>query len=135
MIVFSFSTDLLGQHGDTDSEDFSDYSDESSVHELEIDDCDSVGDYAVVSSRRYGSTKFYPSMPYFLKMFTGKKWDISEDFPLWCESVSEYFQEYEFDDDILGKKLTAEEEEALRLFLAGNQSLVQSTARLHRQSI
>lgn len=55
-------------------------------------------------------------MPDFLKCVP-RNAEFPQDFPMWCVMVSSYCLESNLDDVIIGDKLTADEQEALRIAL------------------
>ena len=56
--------------------------------------------------------RFYPKFTRLLNRLSNREWKFPYDFPRWCYVVSDYCQEWEYDDIILGDKLTWDEEHA-----------------------
>ena len=90
--------------------------DEPVVNTLAIDGEDYDGEFVWIETKKFGTRKFYPALPHFIK-YIGDDWEFPADFGSWCSVISGYCGENKYDNVVLGDSLTADEEEALRIVL------------------
>ncbi|GMM59212.1 hypothetical protein DAKH74_058290 [Maudiozyma humilis] len=113
-------TGMLGMArlgGNADWSDRQESSDEYFETDLEVTGSDHLGYYLTIRTRRYGTVRFHHDLPGFIEPLKQAVWRFPQDFPKWCVTVSDYIDECQLDNVILGDKLTTDEEEAVRILL------------------